>query len=253
MPRTFIISEAGSCHDGSLQKAVGLIEVAKAGGADACKFQYWSKASRLAERRRAPAYLPIYEKYAIPADWLPALRAECDVRDIEFMCTAYLPEDVYTVAQHVRRFKIASFEADDAAFVNQHREYDKPIIVSMGMGAVPPYDVTRLHCVSAYPTPLDEANLAAIRRVAVAGFSDHTRNILTGAFAVCVGARILEVHIRDYVTATDNPDFATALDPAEFRAYVEHVRLAERMLGSGNPEAQPSEAAMSQYKVRHAS
>lgn len=246
---TFIIAEAGSCHDGVFEKAVGLIDVAKDAGADAVKFQWWSSAVRMAERRRAPAYLQTYADYQMPASWLPRLAAECDRRGIEFMCTAYLPEDVTTIAPYVRRFKVASFEAHEPNFVAVCRTYGKPVIVSTGMDAPISLDCTNLHCVSAYPTPLDEANLRVLWHGEHDGFSDHTACIYSGAFAVCSGAIMLEVHIKDWSTARDNPDAAAALDPKQFEEYVRLVRLAEKMLGDGTRREMPSEAAMAQYKV----
>lgn len=251
--KTFIIAEAGSCHDGLYEKAVGLVDVAKDAGADAVKFQFWSDAKRLADRRRADAYLPIYEQYKMPASWLRLLAGECDRRGIEFMCTTYLPEDIATVAPFVRRFKIASFEANDHRFIDAHLQYGKPLIISTGMDAKPSFmfqaPVSLLHCVSAYPTPYDQANLAVLRQQ-YDGFSDHTASIYTGAFAVCAGASILEVHIKDWATATDNPDAASALDPRKFGEYVWLTRLAEKMLGDGVKRQMPCEAAMAEYQVR---
>lgn len=256
MSRTFIIAEAGSCHDGVYEKAVGLIDVARDAGADACKFQFWSSAERLADRRRAPKYLPIYQQYQMPASWLPRLSAECDRRKVEFMATTYLPEDIEVVAPHVRRFKIASFEANDTEFVRAHVPYGKSIILSTGMNptaqvAVP--GLRQLHCVSAYPTPLDQANLAAIRLEgygeAYAGFSDHTHCVYAGAFAVCAGAEIVEVHIKDWTTAKTNPDAETALDPVQLEEYIRLIRLAERMLGDGQKRLMPCEEPMAQYRV----
>ena len=93
MSHTFVIAEAGSSHDGSFEKAVALIGVARIAGADACKFQFWSSAKRLAERRQADGrltddgltknYIPVYEKYQIPATWLPRLREECSKQGLE--------------------------------------------------------------------------------------------------------------------------------------------------------------------------
>lgn len=250
--KTFVIAEAGSCHDGSLEQAYRLIATAKEAGADACKFQFWSDAARLATRRRAPAYQPLYEKYRVPRDWLDDLKTWCDAAGLEFMCTVYLPEDVPVIAPYVARFKIASFEADDLDFIAAHVPYDKPILVSTGMSSETPHPywkVKYLHCVSAYPTPIDEANLAVLRDPGFVGFSDHTADTLTGAFAVCASASILEVHFRLDDTDTANPDYVTALDPAELAQYVRYVRLAERLLGSPVKRIQPSEAAMVPYKV----
>src|SRR3954471_22983798 len=155
MGRTFIIAEAGSCHDGSLEKALRLVEIAGACLADAVKFQFWSSAEALAERRRAPAYLEAYERYQLPAEWLPRLQARAEALDIEFMCTTYLPADIATVAPFVRRFKVASFELGDDEFLKAHERFSKPIVASTGMAsddeayyrpAVPGFEV--LHCVS---------------------------------------------------------------------------------------------------------
>lgn len=248
--RTFIIGEAGSCHDGSYEKAVGLIHVARDAGVDACKFQYWSSPERLAARRHAPAYLPIYQQYQMPLDWLPRLWNECDKVGLEFMCTTYLPEDVEVVAPWVKRFKIASFEAEDTPFVVSHLRYGRPVIVSTGMDpAILTSEVIRLHCVSAYPAPLEDTNLGCLRMGLWQGFSDHTAHVLTGAFATCAGASILEVHFRDWTTAMTNPDYETALDPRQLQEYVGYVRLAETMLGDGVKRQMPSEAAMAAYKV----
>jgi sialic acid synthase SpsE len=252
--KTFVIAEAGSCHDGIYEKAVDLINVARDAGADACKFQYWSDAGRLAQRRQAAKYLPIYAQYQMPRQWLSSLSIECHRRGLEFMCTTYLPEDIAVVEPYVRRFKIASFEAGDTEFIKEHFKYGKPTLVSTGMNAAPPIGpIILLHCVSAYPTPIDEANLAAIRLEgygrAYEGFSDHTASVYAGAFAVCAGARIVETHIRLDSTSVTNPDAATALLPDAYTEYVHLIRTAERMLGDGQKRLMPCEADMAQYKV----
>ena len=251
---TFIIAEAGSCHDGQFRRALDLIQVAKAAEADACKFQYWSSPERLAERRNAADYLDVYRRYQMPREWLEPLAAQCAHDGLEFMCTTYLPEDIPVVAPFVKRFKVASFEAGDERFLQAHTVYQKPLIVSTGMSggllAVGvPYPTEVLHCVSSYPAPLDQANLGVLRNPAYAGYSDHTRHVLTGAFAVCAGARILEVHFRLDDTDTSNPDYGTALSPSELGEYVANVRLAERMMGDGVKKPQPAEADMMRYRV----
>ena len=248
----FVIAEAGSCHDGYYEKAVGLIDVAKDAGADAVKFQYWSDAKRLADRRNAAEYLPIYQQYQMPMNWLPRLKAESNRRGIEFMVTAYLPEDVDTIAPYVERFKVASFEAGDHNFVHEHLRHEKPILVSTGMSPTvsPVTSVQKLHCISSYPTPLDQANLGVLWSEEYIGYSDHTRCVYTGAFATCAGATVLEVHIKDWATARDNPDAETALDPAQFTEYVRLVRLAEKMLGDGHKHLMACEVEMSKYQVQ---
>jgi sialic acid synthase SpsE len=78
------------------------------------------------------------------------------------------------------------------------------------------------------------------------GYSDHTHNVWTGAVAVGCGAQILEVHVRAYDTDPGNPDYATALDPAEFALYAQGVRTAERLIA----DVPVDESAMRPFKMR---
>ena len=260
MSGVFVIAELGSCHDMSLPVAENMIATAHACGADAVKFQYWSSAQRMADRRRAPSYLNIYKKYQIPVGWLPLLWRKAQGEGIEFMCSTYLPEDVPVVAPFVSRMKIASFEANDVEHLSAHVEPSnagKQIIVSMGMGAdhtvvqrVLGYDVTLLHCVSAYPTPTSQ--LAIGRCGYYHGYSDHAgpSHTWTGALAVAAGATIIERHMRSLVTSRMNPDYGHAMGPHDFTTYVSNVRYATKAVHyPGRYEAQPSEAAMSAFRV----
>lgn len=273
--RTLVIAECGSCHDGELRKALQLIEAARDGGADAAKFQFWSSADRLADRRHVPdRYRDIYRRYQIAPTWLPVLKEACDARShwtvglrpIEFMATTYLPEDIFTVAPFVKRFKVASFEAQDSVFIHTHPG-DRDILVSLGMAdSIPRHlaaadrAIQLLHCVSAYPAPAEAMNLAVFQRdwgesfdpspSPFVGLSDHSRHPWMGALAVAAGASILEVHIRLDKTSAANPDYVTAFTPSEFADYVRNVRFAERVKGSGAKRVQPCEAEMAQYRVQ---
>ena len=261
--RTLIIAEIGSTHDGVLTKAIDLVHLAKEAGADIVKAQYWSSAKRLAERRRTGStYEAIYARYQIPADWLPKLADAANKVGLGFMCTAYLPEDIEVVAPYVSRFKVASFEAQDDAFLLAHLGYGKPMIVSTGMmrrrewkpTMLGNIDITWLHCVSAYPCPDEAANIAAIRLMRTmwdkVGYSDHTRSLVSGAIAVACGAVVLEKHLRHDETDPDNPDYETGIDSIDFGDYVSFVRQAEVLLGDGRKEHQAAEAAMAPYRVR---
>lgn len=248
----FIIAEAGSSHDNDLQKAYRLIEAAKECGADACKFQFWSSPHKLAQRRGLGADAEaMYAKYQLPQGWLPLLKEHCDRVGIEFMVTCYLLEDIKTINPFVKRFKISAYESLWKEFCNAHLEYGKQRIISINgrQGSFdypnrPPYSqINLLHCVSKYPTPIEELKLSTLNEPnkVQLGLSDHTDSIHTGGWAVHHGAAIIEKHIRLFETSQDNPDFAHSLpanipkegvhwDTCTFLDYVGLIREAEKAL-----------------------
>lgn len=273
MPRCLVLAEIGSCHDGSLDKAYRLIEASRECGADIVKAQYWSSSEKLAERRNAAEYLPIYRRYQMPRDWLDKLKVRCESVGIEFACTTYLQEDIAIVDPYVKRFKVASFESEDIEFVQAHRAFKKPVIVSCGMGGPYGYetegDWTYLICTSAYPCPIDQLGLERLRQKAFYnsqftwGFSDHSTSTLTGAVAVAAGARVIEKHVRHGKTDKNNPDYAHSIPvdrsyagsfPIEwtvtFEDYVDNIREAEKAMRMPEKKILPSEEKMREYKVR---
>lgn len=280
---TYVIAEAGSCHDSFFHKAAALVREAKDCGADAVKFQYWSDPNELADRRRVPdAYREIYKRYQLPIEWLKRLREHADEVGIDFMCTAYLPQDVHALSCLVKHFKVASFEAEATDVLMAHlpylwttkttkeAEHQRLLMVSMGMGAIFPPSLVEpfqhamhrlrfLHCVSAYPAPCSELNLALVREKKFNGaqrrdgFSDHSDPELTwtGALAVATGATIIEAHIKLWKTDESNPDAPHAMRREQFEGYVRHIRFAETCIGQSLPcgVVSPSESAMLEYKV----
>lgn len=264
---TYVIADIGACHDGEATKMDLAIMAAADAGADAIKFQWTSRPYRMARRRgRAleDGYGDVYARYlAWPSDWHAGLAGQCRDAGIDYMCTAFLPEDVATVAPHVASFKVASFEADDAALLEAHVPFRrKRVIVSTGMlddrGAASVAGLARafgldaplLHCVSAYPCPHGELGLAIMRHGRYAGLSDHTRPELTwtGALAAAAGARIVEAHLRLDGTDAANPDFPHAMAPGQFGDYVRNIRFAEACVGDGR-RASACEDAMRRYRV----
>lgn len=272
MNRTFVVAECGSGHDMSLEKARRMVVAAKDAGADAAKFQFWSSGSRMARRRHAPQYEDVYIHYAISRSWLDVLRVHCADVGIAFMCSAYLPEDVGIVAEHVDTLKIASFEANDPELLAAHVQpvrAGKDVLISLGLGGshrvVDEYLTTHtidrrcgsirfLHCVSAYPAPETELNLANLRGVdghSYWGFSDHTHafQIMTGALAVAAGAKTIERHMRAEDTLTTNPDFHHAMPPDLFTLYVDNIRWAESVMGTRTRTSPDCEAPLRAFRV----
>ena len=229
-------------------------------GANAVKFQYWSDSDKLAGKRRMPEFADRYERSRLPANFLPLLAKEAASIGMDFICTTYMMEDIAAVAPYVRAFKIASFEVLDVPFIEAHLPYDKPIYLSTGLTTAAELGrllwlrknlgrerLKLLLCTSAYPCPYGQVNLQAIRHYDLDGLSDHTGHPMTGALAVCAGARTIEMHIRSEFTRDDNPDYPHALAPDDFDAYLTNIDLAEELLGDGEKVTMPAEAANRQY------
>ena len=248
--KPFVIAEAGSCHMGSLDKALALIAVAHSAGANAVKYQFWGNPGRMRARRRVPP--PAYDQGSIQAEWLEPLKKECHDRKLLFGASVFLQEDIQTLAPHVDYWKISSFEARDRLLTQVIPKDGRVLFVSTGMMtdhdlSYIPKRAIRLHCVSAYPCPPYEANLGAIELGQ--GYSDHTRCVFTGAFAVSAGANFLEVHYRLVATPETCPDYPVALDPDGLLKYVSLAREAAKMRGDGKKQPQLSEQAMLQHRV----
>jgi N,N'-diacetyllegionaminate synthase len=252
--KTYVIAEAGSCHGGDYVVALQLAGAAKEAGADALKLQWTSNPGKMALRRHL-SNSEVYKHLAFPSWWHANLAQACKARGIDYMCTVYLPEDIAVVAPHVAKFKVSSFEANDIEFLEAHPR-DREVIVSCGMDAHPaihdywPEKWCLLHCVSGYPTPLEELNLGVVRAGLFRGLSDHTRSLHTGGWAVAAGARIIEKHMRLNSTTSTDPDWLHSLVPRDFRVYVSFIRRAEKAMGDGDKRVMPSESDNLKYRVR---
>jgi len=251
---TLVVAEMGACHDGSLDKAVHLIETAKVCGADVVKAQYW-EAETHAARRHAPDYLEIYRRYQVPLEWLPILRAECDKVAVAFGCSVSEAAHVPLVAPHVEYLKIPSFESQDLALTRACRYSGRSLLISFGGGQYPTCGTAEMQeyhllCVAGYPTHLHELNLNMFRLEQWDGFSDHSGDIRVGAWAVMAGAQIIEAHLKLQSTDPKNPDAGPhALEPTAFKLYVDNIRDAELALGDGVRKVQPSEEKYLKYRV----
>jgi sialic acid synthase SpsE len=254
---TLVIAEIGSAWlwfcAGTLIDATSAIAIAKSCGADCIKFQWTSDPRKMEQRRNVPE--GSYNILAWPKDMIPAIAEECRLRDIEFMCTVFLPEDVETLNPYVKRWKVASLECDDQGLIDAMIRMKRPILRSVGASNddsdiyVP--KECKIHCTAAYPAPLAQLNLSVIAHDGgFSGYSDHSRNVLTGALAVACGAKIVEVHFKLQDTPSDNPDYDHSLWPEQLRAYISNIRQAELMLGDGIKKIEASEQWALKHKVK---
>ncbi|NWH08247.1 MAG: N-acetylneuraminate synthase family protein [Alphaproteobacteria bacterium] len=189
----FFIAEISSNHGRDLSRSKALIDAAAQAGCDAVKFQLFR-----IERMFAPEILAQSAKHRartaweLPLSFLPDLAAHCQERGIQFSCTPFYVEAVGELQPFVSFYKIASYELLYDPLLVAAARTGKPVIVSTGMASIDEIrhanlvleragarDVTFLHCVSAYPAPPEQANLAAIETLRqltgrLAGWSDHT-------------------------------------------------------------------------------
>ena len=253
----FVVAEAGSNHNGSLEQAIRLIDVAASAGADAVKFQVF-RAERLYPRsagqtdylKIAKSIYQIIHEMETPYEWLPELAGRCEERGIFFLASAFDEESVDRLDPFVAAHKVASYEMTHLPLVRHVAAKGKPVIVSTGTATLEEVaetvaafrgtgnpDLVLMQCTGAYPAPLESLGIRAIATLKTcfdvpAGLSDHSRDPLVGPIAaVAAGADALEKHFT-LGNELPGPDHRFALEPGELRAMVENVRAAEAALGS---------------------
>ncbi len=272
----YVIAEAGVNHNGSMDEARRLIDAARSTGADAVKFQYF-RADRLvaadapkcqyqtANDRESSSQREMLGRLELSESDFKALAHYAREAGITFLATPFGLDELKWLAEviGVSALKIASPDLVNVPLLRAACATGLPLVVSTGASEekeiAAAVELIRgrgagdrlilLHCVSAYPTRLNDARLKCIRTLHArfgvpVGFSDHTADTQTGGDAVLAGACMLEKHLtlnRDQA----GPDHFFSLDPAEFRTYVEEIRCAERLLGNGRLE--PSNA---EYEIR---
>ncbi|MCY4732126.1 N-acetylneuraminate synthase family protein [Natronomonas gomsonensis] len=254
---TFVIAEAGSNHNGNLETAKKLIDVAADAGADAVKFQTF-RAEDLYVDDRDLVNDPEDSTYALlesleqPYEWIPELYEHCRSQGIQFMSSPFDERSARELAEYVPAFKVASFTLSHHPFLETLAEYDKPVIMSTGAhekeeieDAVAVLresgvgDIALLHCVSSYPTPLDGINVRAVETLqrefeTVVGFSDHTTEpAVAPAAAIALGGSIVEKHFT-LDKEMDGPDHSFALEPDELETMINAIRQTKNVLGDGS-------------------
>ncbi len=268
MRRPRFIAEASSNHGRDLARALAFVDAAADCGCDAVKFQLFE-----IDRMFAPEILAQSAKHRARRDWelpvahLSPLADRCRARGIAFACTPFHVGAVAALEPFVDFYKIASYELLVAPLLTACARTEKPIVLSTGMATLAEIqqavatlrhegarDVTLLHCVSAYPTPAREANLAAIGALREAtgcavGWSDHTRRPAVIERAVHRWeAAAIEFHLD---LDGEGAEYAAGHCwlPEEIAPVIAHVREALTADGSGFKEPQPSEAADREWRA----
>jgi N-acetylneuraminate synthase len=271
----YFIAEAGSNHDGSLDQARRLIDVAAGSGADAVKFQTF-RASALYPRGagtsdylNAPRSIyDIIKDLEMPLEWIPELARHATRQGIDFLSTPFDESSADARDPFVSLFKIASYEMTHHGLVQHCARKGKPLVVSTGTAnlkevrelveavrAVSRVPLVLMQCTAKYPAPLSALNLLTLPRMqaefgVLVGLSDHSREPLPGPMAaVALGASVIEKHFT-LSNTLPGPDHAYALEPDELKAVIAKVREVEQTLGSGDKEPQPEEEELRRFARR---
>ena len=268
----FIIAEAGLNHNGSLEKAFGMIKIAKEASADAVKFQTAvpelvmtkdaSKADyQLQKTEKDENQLEMLKKIHLPLDAYEKLKAECNKQNIEFMSTPFDDVSIETLKNlDLKRHKIPSGEITNFPYLRHIGSMKNSIVMSTGMATLEEVreamnilldngtekeQITILHCNTEYPTPMEDVNLKAMLTIrdelgVAVGYSDHTLGIEIPVAAVTMGATVIEKHFT-LDRKLPGPDHQSSLEPDEFKAMVRAIRNIEKALGDGIKRPSPSE------------
>ncbi|MBI2174196.1 MAG: N-acetylneuraminate synthase [Candidatus Omnitrophica bacterium] len=267
----FIIAEAGVNHNGDLDLARRLVEVAARCGADAVKFQTF-KTERLSTPKAPKAGYQLRAASASESQFEMLRRLElsaaahrelmdhCQRQGLLFMSTPFDEESAdFLYDLGVPAFKIPSGEITNLPFLAHVGRKGRPMIVSTGMSNLEEVsaavrtieeagnrDLILLHCVSDYPANPADANLRAMGtmsetfRVPV-GYSDHTLGIEVAMAAVALGACVIEKHFT-LDRRLPGPDHGASLEPEGLASLVRGIRTVEVSLGHGRKEPVASEA-----------
>ena len=262
----FIIAEAGVNHNGSLETAKRLVDVAKWAGADAVKFQTFKSEDLVTRQAPQADYQEMNSgKTQSQFDMLKALgltgtdfkeiKNYCDEKEIIFLSTPHTEEAVDFLYDLVLAYKIGSGDLTNLPFLKKIAQKQKPIILGTGMGTLDEVkeavetiksqgnnQIIPLHCTTNYPCPPEEVNLRAMQTMqkeldCLIGYSDHTQSFEVPQMARNLGAVVIEKHFtlsRDM----EGPDHKASFEPPELKRMIELIRrdtqipLSELILGS---------------------
>lgn len=272
MKNIFIIAEAGVNHNGSIELAARLIDVAVDAGADAVKFQTFKAENIISKHAPKANYqkettdknesqLEMVRKLELGEAEHKTLIEHCKEKGIMFMSAPFDLESIDLLLElGLEIMKIPSGEITNLPYLRKIGGLGKRIIMSTGMADLKEIEdalnillqsgtdrtnITILHCNTEYPTPFEDVNLSAMLTIKDAlnvnvGYSDHTLGIEAAIAAAALGADVIEKHFTLDKTM-HGPDHKASLEPGELKAMVQAIRNIERSLGDGIKKPSSSE------------
>jgi len=259
--QVFIIGEAGCNHNGKIENAFKLVDIAKKANLNAVKFQVFnpdhlvtksaSKAEyALKNTKKKETQYSMQKKISLSYEDHFKIMKYCERKKIKYICSAFDNQSIDFLKKiNLRIFKIPSGEIDNFPYLKKISKLNVKVIMSTGMSSLKEIkdavrifsrikkkkNLSLLHCVSAYPTNPKSINLQTISYLkkkfnCPIGFSDHTTSIIVPSLAVAFGAKIIEKHFT-YDKNLIGPDHFMSLNEKELRQMVENIRITEQAKG----------------------
>jgi pseudaminic acid synthase len=273
----YVVCELSANHNGDLGRAIRMLETAASTGADAIKIQTYTP-DTLTINSQAPDFVikdgpwgghtlfDLYKEAYTPYEWHPALFSRARELGITIFSTPFDESAVQLLSGlNSPAYKIASFEIVDLPLIARVAREGKPMIISTGMADLGEIEsavttarengvdeLALLHCTSAYPAPIEAANVRTVPHLSaafgvVSGLSDHTLGNASAVAAVALGAAVVEKHFT-LARADGGPDAAFSLEPDEFRRLVQECRDAWTALGKVDYSQQEAERGSAVFR-----
>ena len=268
----FIIAEAGVNHNGSVDLAKKLIDVASDAGADAVKFQTFKAENLVTKDAQKAEYqkrnsdkkesqFDMIKKLELDIETHKNLISYCRSKNIIFLSSPFDIESIYTLNDlGLEIFVTPSGEITNLPYLRQIGKLNKKVILSTGMSDIKDIknaldvitcegttkeNITVLHANTMYPTPMSDVNLKAMKTIGntfdiAFGYSDHTLGIEVNIAAVAMGANCIEKHFT-LDRSMNGPDHKASLEPDELKSMVKAIRNIEKALGSNIKKPSKSE------------
>lgn len=276
MSKTFIIAEMSANHNQNKQIALDTIKAAKKAGADAIKIQTYTSETMTLDCNmpdfilgpglwEGDTFFQLYRKAFTPWEWHEELFRVAKEEGLVCFSTPFDKTAVdFLEGLGNPIYKIASFEITDIPLIKYIASKNKPVILSTGIAMEEDIelalktlraggcnDITLLKCTSAYPAPIDDANLLTIpdmkKRFGVkVGLSDHTEGSVVPMAAVALGASVVEKHFI-INRSIGGPDSAFSMDADEFKMMVDNIRQVEKSLGEVKYPTDPTKIKGREY------
>lgn len=273
----YTIAEMSANHSGKLKNALEIVNKAKESGADCLKIQTYTQDTITIDCGSDLFIMngglwdgyklyDLYKDAYTPWEWHSEIKAECDRVGIDFLSTPFDTTAVdFLEGIGCEAYKIASFEIVDIPLIEYTASKNKPMIISCGMASyeeieeaieacvkVGNNNIILLKCCSEYPTEPENMNLSTIKDMRSKlgrpiGLSDHSMGYLADTIAVGYGACVVEKHFC-LSRSIKNADCAFSMEPKEFAAMVEAVKIAQKM--RGKVQYGPTESEAEEYKCR---